>query len=111
MYVKMERIRKNVVMALPVTFLEFRWMHWGKQRKCIYIPDRCQKEAFGNTNPENFCYRIPSVMKVLIGITRVSCLGLFNVRPEVPEGLLFYSGAENGGFLNFVTSLVPLVIS
>ena len=86
-------------------------MHWGKQRNSIYMPDGFQKEAFPNTNPENFCYRIPFVMRVLIGITRISCLGPFNVRPEVPEGLSFYSGAENGGFLNFVTSLVSLVIS
>jgi hypothetical protein len=40
----------------------------------------------------------------------ISFLGLLNLGPEV-QGRLFGSGAENGGFLSFFSSFVPLVIN
>ena len=90
MYVKLEMIWEKSGHSLAGHFPGILMDALGKTAEFyIYMPDGCQKEAFPNTNPENFCYRIPSVMKVLIGITRISCLGPFNVRPEVSEGLCF----------------------
>jgi len=66
-----------------------------------------RKRCIPSKSPEKTWYRIPFVMRICTGI--ISCLGLLNLGPEV-QGRLFYSGAENGGFLNF-PSFVPLVIS